>query len=127
MAEARRRRAVWLQRPTPVADPENWRVWGEAPAEVVPHSNEPGEFERFVPEAALKAEQDIARRERKRVHKAEAALAKARKEGREEVQNVLGREIEKARLHHVKGALVVHVGDLNAALDSLTKEGTDGG
>lgn len=40
---------VWLKRPTPVADAENYSVWGAASNDVVPHPNEDGEFCRYVP------------------------------------------------------------------------------
>lgn len=67
MAE-RRWPKIWLTRPTPVADAENYEVWGPADnPDLIPHPVD-GESCRYVPEAAL---------------------AKARKEGREEVREQL--------------------------------------
>ena len=38
---------VWLRRPTPIADLENYSVWGPASDDLVPHPNEDGEFRRY--------------------------------------------------------------------------------
>ena len=44
---------LWLQRPTPVADAENYSVWGEASNEAVPHPCDTDESERYIPVSAL--------------------------------------------------------------------------
>jgi hypothetical protein len=52
-------RELWLQRPTPVADAENYVVWGEAANEVVPHPCDTHESERYIPVSVLLSDEAI--------------------------------------------------------------------
>lgn len=44
---------LWVKRLHPRAVPTNLEIWGEATREIVPHPNEDGEFETYIPVSAL--------------------------------------------------------------------------